>query len=74
MNSDNKKLVHKVALEMGLPDEVVKEIVESPFSFMRKEIPQMVENDDFKNFRVINLGIFYTTEYILNELKNGNKQ
>lgn len=70
MHKDLKSLVHKVALEENLPDEVVKEIIESPFSFMRQEIPNMVEIEDFKNFRIINLGIFYTTEYILKELRN----
>lgn len=75
MHKDLKQLVHKVALEEGLSDNVVKEIVESPFAFMRNEIPLMEEDEEFKNFRIINLGLFYTTKYIIKEVKkNANKQ
>lgn len=73
MNKDYKKIIHSIALEEGLPDYVVSEILESPFSFMRQEIPKMLEIGDFKNFRIINLGIFYTNERILKELRNDDK-
>lgn len=70
MHKDYDKYIHRISLETRLPVKVIKEIVDSPFSFMREKIPKMVENEEFKNFRVINLGIFYTNERILNKLKS----
>jgi hypothetical protein len=74
MNRDYEKYVHSVALEFNLPDEVARKIIESPFQFMRDKIPKMIEDDDFKNFRLMNLGIFYTTDAIKKAIKDGDKQ
>lgn len=76
MNQENKKKAHKVGLKNNLSDEVVQEIINSPFEFIREQIQGMVEVGDFKNFRIINLGILHTSERRvrnLKEKKNDNK-
>lgn len=70
MNKDLKPLVHKIGLEMSLPDKVIEAIVESPMFFMRENIQSYREVEDFKNFRIIGLGIFYTNERIVKEIQD----
>lgn len=67
MNKKLKPLVHSIGLETQLPDKIVEAIVESPLFFMREEIQSYEEMEEFKNFRIIGLGIFYTNERILKD-------
>tara|TARA_R110002020_G_scaffold448039_3_gene660684 strand:+ start:1853 stop:2080 length:228 start_codon:yes stop_codon:yes gene_type:complete len=72
MNKKNKARAHKVGLKHGLPDKVIEAVVNSPFDFMRETTREMNELESFKNFRIINLGILYTTERRLNNLKKND--
>ncbi len=72
MNKKNKAKAHKVGLKHGLPDKVVEEIVNSPFEFMREKIQAMEGIEDFHNFRIIGLGIMYTTERRVKNLKKND--
>lgn len=69
MNKNHKANVHKVGLKNRLQDDVVREIVESPFRFIREKI---TENDKIENFRIINLGLLYAVESRIKKYKNGN--
>ena len=55
--------IHTVALNHGVPDKAVKDVMESVFRMMRKAIESADrENNIFENIHLINLGKFYVSE------------
>jgi len=62
MNKEISKLVRSTCLTQGLDSKVGEAIINSLFKQF-KEVAESADNNDnesFKNFRIINLGIFYS--------------
>lgn len=73
MDKDLKKIAKSASLQHDIDPRVGEAIVNSLFK-QYKEIASSVDVNDpstIQNFRVINLGIFYTDEAKVKRKKNG---
>lgn len=61
MDKKQYALIRSACLQNGVSFEVGKAIIDNYFRMM-KEIIKDAGNDEYKNMRVMKLGIFYSTE------------
>ncbi len=66
-----QEIIKKMALEYGISEEEVKEIVFSPYEMLCETIKSAEKDNEesFKNVRIMNLGLFAVKKGRLNYLK-----
>lgn len=64
-----------MALEYGIPEEEMREIVFSPYEMLCDTVKEATKDEEetFKNVRIINLGLFAVKKGRLNYFKSKDK-
>lgn len=65
MDSEVRTVVKSVCLELGIKEDTGKAIVDTLFKQLRENMKSadLDDPDSYKNFRIINFGIFYSDPY-----------